>query len=151
VLAGGITRAILNALGPDGRLISFETNPAFVAWLRADLRDPRVQVIPQSAATVRAVLDTLKVPIADCILSGLPLQALPPPVTRSILAGVCASMGPQSQFAVFQYTARQKPLLREYFSVVRCVRRGWWNLPPARIYRCLLDGLPQAAEELRAV
>lgn len=146
---GVITRAILDALGPDGRLISFETNPAFVAWLREELPDPRVQIIPQSAATVRAVLDALKVSVVDCILSGIPLQALPPPVTWSILEGVRDSMGPRSQFAAFQYTARQEPVLRQHFSVVRCVRRVWWNLPPARIYCCQIGRLPQSTAQSR--
>ncbi|HEY1013653.1 MAG TPA: methyltransferase domain-containing protein [Herpetosiphonaceae bacterium] len=140
---GAITRAILAALGPEGRLISFETNPDFVEWLKQDIRDPRLQLIPQSAATLRSVLDSLEIPLVDCILSGVPLQALPPPVTQQILEDVRASMGPRSQFVAFQYTPKQEAVLRRHFPVVQLVRRVWLNIPPSRVYRCELG--PEAA------
>ena len=47
---GGITAEILRRMRPDARLIAIETNPEFVAFLRAVARDERLHVTEGSAA-----------------------------------------------------------------------------------------------------
>ena len=147
---GAITRTILRQLAPHARLLVFETNPAFQDWLRSSFRDPRVTVVSQGAAHLSAVLTDHGIDHADCILSGIPFQALPPAETRAILQSARRSMAAHSTFVAFQYTAYQEPTFRRAFDQVELVRRVWWNLPPARVYRCRIANAAEVRGTERA-
>src|SRR3954467_9053440 len=74
---GPYTREIVRRLRPDARLLAFELDPALAERLAADVTDPRVQVITDSAANLDAYLDGRR---PEVIVSGLPQPPLPGPV-----------------------------------------------------------------------
>jgi 16S rRNA (cytosine1402-N4)-methyltransferase len=67
---GGHSRAILERLGPGGRLIALDRDPQAVAAGRA-MTDPRFQVAQARFSTLAAVLDQLAVPLVDGVLLDL--------------------------------------------------------------------------------
>src|SRR3954447_16729670 len=79
---GPYPREIGRRLGPHARLLAFELGPALAERLAADVTDPRVQVITDSAANLDAHLDGRR---PEVIVSGLPFTSLPGPVRQEIL------------------------------------------------------------------
>jgi 16S rRNA (cytosine1402-N4)-methyltransferase len=67
---GGHSRAILERLGPGGRLIALDRDPQAVAAGRA-ITDPRFRVAQARFSTLAAVLDQLAVPLVDGVLLDL--------------------------------------------------------------------------------
>src|SRR5437764_14909689 len=53
---GTFTTQLLRQMRPDARLVALETNPEFVRFLNHSVRDPRLQLIHESAAEVDRVL-----------------------------------------------------------------------------------------------
>ncbi len=136
---GTFTGEILRRMRSDARLIAIETNRDFVKFLRGSLPDPRLQVIHDSAAQVRAVLRKLGAPAADYIVSGIPLGIMPEPVRANIAGESHAALAPGGAFLVYQFTARALPALRRTFGDVR---RSFelCNLPPAQLFVCAPRG-----------
>ena len=64
---GGHSRAILDVLGPQGRLIALDRDPAAIA-AGASLADPRFTLVHAAFSEIAAVLDRLGVPQVDGVL-----------------------------------------------------------------------------------
>src|SRR4051812_13268767 len=87
---GPYTREIVRRLGPDARLLAFELDPALAERLAADVTDPRVQVIADSAANLDAYLDGRR---PEVIVSGLPFTSLPRPGRQGMLPAPPHALG----------------------------------------------------------
>lgn len=57
---GSHSRAILDRLGPTGRLIAFDKDPEAIAYAHATIHDPRFHIIHSSFAQMRQHLNTLQ-------------------------------------------------------------------------------------------
>lgn len=132
---GTITIEILQRLGPNGRLIVFETNGDFVRYLRESVRDPRLHIVHGSAADIGVVLGELGLPGADYVISGIPYSIMPPEVRSSILQETRDALKPGGRFLVYQFSPAVLPHLNDTFSVVR---KGFepLNILPAWLYFC---------------
>lgn len=129
---GPYTREILTRLGTDGRLLSFEVDPALARNLATDLPDPRLQVIVDSAASLAAHLDGDR---PDVIVSALPFTSLPGEVGREILAEARRVIADDGVMLVLQYSPlMQRDLQRTFGSVTR--RLSLLNVPPAVLFAC---------------
>ena len=71
--AGGHARLILETLGPAGRLVAFDADPA--ARERA-FDDPRFTLVHANFRTLRAVLDDLEIPSVDGVLFDLGVSSM---------------------------------------------------------------------------
>jgi phospholipid N-methyltransferase len=138
---GTFTGEILRRMRGDARLIVIETNAQFVRFLRDSLPDPRLQVVHDSAAEVRTILQQHGLLAAQYIISGIPLGSMPEPVRRDIAEKTRAALEPDGAFLVYQFTPRVLPALRKTFGEVR---RGFqlYNLPPAQVFACELAQRP---------
>lgn len=132
---GSFTTEILRRMPPDARLVVFETNREFVAFLRKRYDDPRLTIVDLSAAEVDSVLATMDLSQADCIISGIPFSTMPPEIRRSILDKTRAVISPGGQFIVYQFSGEVLSHLRSRF---RRVKQDFelLNILPARIFRC---------------
>lgn len=130
---GGTTRALLNAMKPDARLLTIEVNPRFVKLLE-QIDDPRLIVHHGSAADISTTLDRYGLPTPDVILSGIPFSTMAVTVGREILRSVHDSLHAGGLFVAYQVRDRVQSLGKEVFGRAR-VQTEILNLPPMRVYR----------------
>ncbi|MBI3968869.1 MAG: methyltransferase domain-containing protein [Chloroflexi bacterium] len=128
---GVITRELLAGLHSDARLLTFEIEVSFLDRLRAELADPRVEILSDSAETIVEQLAARGLGRADVIVSGLPFTSLPKDLGRRILRESYRALRPGGQFVAYQYSPFiLGPLLYAAFGDVDhgfCLR----NIPPA--------------------
>jgi phospholipid N-methyltransferase len=112
---GTFCQPVLDRLRRDGTLIVIDTNPDFIAYLQATIRDSRFSAVLGSAGDVEAIVAAHGFDHADFVLSGLPFSTLPPGVGPAIMAATHRVLRPGGAFLVYQYTARARALMRRYF------------------------------------
>ncbi len=129
---GPFTRELVRRLGPQGRLLAFELDPELAGALAAEISDPRVSILAESAAGLEAHLDGQR---PQVIVSALPFTSLQAPLRREILATVRRVLAPDGVFLVLQYSPFvQRELERTFGSVSRHLSP--LNVPPAVLYAC---------------
>ena len=129
---GRLTEAILATGLPPDRLILLELNADFVQHLH--LRFPGVRVIH---APAQAAPDHLG-PVAERVVSGLPLLSMPPALRESIVAAAFRVLAPGGELVQFTYGALDPLTHGQLGRLGLRVDRGpriWANLPPARVLR----------------
>lgn len=129
---GGTTRAILEALPPEGRLLAIEIDPKFADRLRHDA-DPRLLVYTGSAADIQKALDAHGLAGADVVFSGIPFSTMPRELGLSILEAVWASLAPGGRFVAYQFRDRVAVLGRKLFGRPE-VEMEVLNIPPTRVF-----------------
>lgn len=112
---GTFCQPVLDRLRRDGKLIVIDTNPDFIAYLKATIRDSRFSAVHGSAADVQDIVAAHGFDHADYVLSGLPFTTLPPGVGPAIMAATRAVLRQGGCFLVYQYTARARALMRPHF------------------------------------
>jgi phospholipid N-methyltransferase len=132
---GAITRELLAALPPDGRVWAFEVYPPFVAHLRATIDDPRLIVVAASAEAIAGLREREGLPGFDAVVSAVPFSLMDPGVTTEILRVAARALRQDGVFVALQYHPWYlAPLLRAEFAVVE--REVYlWNIPPATLLR----------------
>jgi phospholipid N-methyltransferase len=129
---GSYTREILARLAPDATLLAFEIDPVLAGRLAAELRDPRVRVINDSAEHAEAHLDGAR---ADVIVSAIPFTTVPADVRRRLLEVARGLLADDGAMVVIQYsTFLQSELERTFASVRRSFELR--NVPPAFLFTC---------------
>ena len=142
---GTFTRPILERMHPDAKLVAIDLNLDFVAWLEAQIDDPRLRVVHGSAADVRRFIAESGHRQADYVLSGIPFSTLPDGVGDLICAETRRALRPGGEFLVYQYSAFVRRLLAAQFDEI-VERVEWRNIPPCRMFRALKhESLAQAA------
>ncbi|HEX3838329.1 MAG TPA: rRNA adenine N-6-methyltransferase family protein [Steroidobacteraceae bacterium] len=135
---GTITSEILSRMRPDAHLVAIETNAAFVKFLNASFSDPRLHVTNESAADVGTILKRLNLPLAQYVVSGIPLGSMPEALRADIVAKTRVALAPGGQFLVYQFTSRVLPALQRTFrDVSRSTEKR--NIPPAQLFVCATD------------
>ncbi len=131
---GTFTRPILERMHPDAKLLAIDLNLDFVAWLDAQIDDPRLRVVHGSAADVRRFITEAGHQHADYVLSGIPFSTLPEGVGELVCAETQRALRPGGEFLVYQYSAFVRRLLTGEFNDV-AERVEWRNIPPCRTFR----------------
>lgn len=129
---GVYTREILERIGPDARLLAFEVDGNLASALSAELRDPRLRVVEDSAAELARHLDAAH---ADVIVSGLPFTSLGAAERERILDAAREALAPDGALLVLQYSPFVQRELERRFATVRR-RISPLNLPPAFLFAC---------------
>lgn len=150
---GVMTRELLAAAPADARILAFEINPRFVDFLRAEIDDPRLEVIAAGAETAAVELQRRGFTRVDAVLSSLGFGMMPETVSRDILRELMPLLDKRSAFTQFQYLHGLRLLhgngngrgkveffnlrafLGEYFPTVQ-TSICWRNLPPAKVFSC---------------
>lgn len=142
---GTFTQPILDRLHPDATLLAIDLNLDFVAYLEAEIADPRLRVVHGSAADVRRFIREAGYAQADFVLSGIPFSTLPDGVGEAICAETRSVLKAGGAFLVYQYSAYVRRLLSPLFGEIR-ERVEWRNVPPCRMFTALKEEiLAQAA------
>lgn len=131
--SGSITRHLLARLSPEGRILALELDAAMATHLRENLMDPRLIIQVGNASLLKDCLSTAGWGQSDCIVSGLPFQAMAPTQRHAILVAARDSLSPSGRFIAFQYGLRLLPTFKHHFRKVKVVGPIWNNLPPAYV------------------
>jgi phospholipid N-methyltransferase len=129
---GVYTREIVARLPGGAQLLAFEVDPRLASKLAAEIDDPRVQVLAESAERLHEHLAGAR---AEVIVSGLPFTSLPGEVRQRILDEAARALAPEGTLLVLQYSPLVERELRRRFRTVRR-RVSPLNLPPAVLFAC---------------
>lgn len=137
---GTFTGPILASMRPQARLVVFEMNEDFVAYLGRKYPDPRLHVVHGSAERVYWELARLKLSGADYIISGIPFTTMPMELRESIMRQSRAALNPGGAVLVYQFTRAVLPCLRAHFSQID-QDFELRNILPARLFYCTQQAL----------
>lgn len=130
---GGTTRALLQGLDADAKLLAIELDDDFASLLERE-QDPRLIVHRGSAADLGAILEQHNLPAPDAVVSGIPFSTMPRAVGVSIIEAVWGSLAPAGCFVAYQFRNRVITLGREVIGVPE-VEMELLNIPPMRVSR----------------
>ncbi len=131
---GGTTKALLQAMAPDAKLLAIEINPGFCDLIERSIGDPRLIVHHGSAAEIPEALVKHDLSSPDVILSGIPFSTMPRELGLAILRSVRASLAPGGRFVAYQFRDVVHTLGKQVFGPAS-VQLELLNVPPMRVYR----------------
>ena len=129
---GGVTRAMLDAMRPDARLIAIEWTADFIPGLQR-IGDDRLEVINGCASTVRQQLSERGYSGADAIVSGIPFSTMPPELCEKIARAIMDALNPGGCFVAYQFSDRVADYLRPVMGDPE-VQHEILNIPPLRTF-----------------
>jgi len=130
---GTFCRPVLDRLPRDGALIVIDTNPLYIDYLRATIRDSRFTAVHGSATDVEEIIAAHGHEHADYVLSGLPFSTLPDGVGPAIAAATHRALRPGGAFLVYQFTHRARDFMAKHFSHIDNAFE-WRNILPSYLY-----------------
>lgn len=130
---GGTTQALLNELGPGGRLLSIEVEAEFVDLLR-EFDDPRLIPHHGSAENISEILKIHGLGAPDIVISGIPFSTMPDEVGRRIVREIYDVLPPGKSFVAYQLRDRVAELATPVFGKPK-VSLELINIPPMRVYK----------------
>jgi phosphatidylethanolamine/phosphatidyl-N-methylethanolamine N-methyltransferase len=98
---GAFTGAIIERIGPGGRCLAVDIEPAFVEQIRKSW--PEVECVCASAEQLAELVAERQFGPVRHIISGLPFASLPQPVTTQIITAISRTLAPGGTFTTFQY------------------------------------------------
>ncbi len=130
---GGTTRAILNAMQADARLLAIEINPYFLPILN-QIQDSRLTVHNGNAYKLTETIAKYQLDSPDVIVSGIPFSTMPEDFGLAIINKISQVLVGGGRFVAYQFRDRVEVLGQKVFgpAQVEFVLR---NIPPLRIYR----------------
>jgi phosphatidylethanolamine/phosphatidyl-N-methylethanolamine N-methyltransferase len=150
---GGTTRALLESMPADSRLIGIEIVEQFAESLRT-IPDQRLQVVHGRARDLEPVLRGQGLQRPDVIVSGIPFAAMSRGEGADLVKRIHAVLPAGGIFVAYQFRKRVSELAAECFGPPReSLVLG--NFPPLRIYEWRkgaavtpTDGLPPRTRSL---
>lgn len=130
---GGMTRAMLDALRPEARLLSIEINPHFHEQV-SRIDDERLIAHLGSAADIRAIAASHGLAAPDTVVSGIPFSTMSPELGTQIIAEVAALLADSGRFVAYQFNPRVASLARPILGQP-AVGTELLNIPPMRVFR----------------
>nr|WP_245405904.1 methyltransferase domain-containing protein [Sphingobium sp. Sx8-8] len=130
---GIFTRALLERLPGNARILAIDTSAAFIDHLREEMDDRRLIAVRGSADHVQRIMADHGVEQADCIISGLPFSTLPPDRAARLMDVSHRSLSPDGLFLAYQMRRAIAPLLHRHFATVE-TGFEWRNVPPCHLY-----------------
>jgi phospholipid N-methyltransferase len=132
---GTITGRILQRMSAHTRLVVFEMNEDFVAYLKRAFPDKRLHVVHGSAERVQRELVRLKIDGADYIISGIPFTTMPVVLRETIMRESRRALKPGGSVLVYQFTRAVLPYLKTHFDHIDQDFEPL-NILPARLFYC---------------
>ncbi len=130
---GGTTRAILDSLPKNAKLLSIEIHPDFLPLLKA-IKDPRLIVYNGDALNLQSILNSLEMATPDIIISGIPFSTMSRQEGYKVLEIINNVLCTQGKFVAYQFRDRVAILARKFFGKPK-VEFELLNIPPMRVYR----------------
>lgn len=132
---GVFTKEIIAQLNKETQLIVIELNDAFYDALNNRYHESNLHIKHGSAADINIILEQLKLPKADFIISSLPLSNFSVALREEVLEKIKLNLKSEGKYIQFQYTRQLKKLYSIYFKKV-AIGYTLLNIPPAFVYTC---------------
>jgi len=129
---GGLTRSLLEALGPQAHLLAIERTAEF-AQLVEQIGDSRLEVVHGCASSIGAELSRRGFAAADAIVSGIPFSTMPRKLAKEVIAAVHAALCPGGRFVAYQVSYRVVDHARPVMGAP-VIEGELRNVPPARVF-----------------
>lgn len=133
---GPVTKAILEKMRPDAKLISFEINEEFCRIL-SKINDKRLILINDNAENMQRYLRENNFSKADYVVSCLPLASLPKQTEKNIINTAFDSLSDEGSYIQFQYSLVSLKKIKKIFPEIK-ISFTPLNVPPVFIYNCKL-------------
>lgn len=131
---GGTTRALLNAMPADSKLICIEIDQAFVDMVEK-IDDSRLIVHKGSAEHIADVVKEHGLSKPDVVVSGIPFSTMPPELGRLIIQRVHGALDPNGSWVAYQLRPVVAELSTPVFGEPERKEFEALNVPPYRLYR----------------
>tara|TARA_B100000686_G_C16565947_1_gene850280 strand:+ start:215 stop:778 length:564 start_codon:yes stop_codon:yes gene_type:complete len=131
---GVITKQLLEKMNSNSRLICFETNQKFCQELEK-IKNQKMTLINESAETMKAHIEQLKIEQVDYIVSSVPLMTIPQEITNKILTASVEILENSGKLIQLQYTKVLDKKIRAYYNQIDITFTPKYYLP-AFIYTC---------------
>lgn len=142
---GGTTRSLLEAMGPQARLLVIERTVDFIESLK-QINDIRLDVVHGCASSIGAELKRRAYPAVDAVVSGIPFSTLPKLLATEIITAVHGALGPGGRFVAYQFTDRVADYAEPLLGTPE-VEHELYNLPPVRVFTWRKKGRPQESDK----
>ncbi|MEZ5739473.1 MAG: methyltransferase type 12 [Burkholderiaceae bacterium] len=131
---GGTTRALLEAMPADSRLLCLEIDPHFVEIV-SKIDDPRLIVHRGSAEHIADVVKEYGLDAPQTVVSGIPFSTMPPELARLIVQRVHDALPPGGSFVAYQFRPHVAQFSQQVFGNPERSEREFFNIPPMVVYR----------------
>src|SRR5699024_4727802 len=129
---GGTTRAILDAMPADARLLTIELDPQFSSILEG-IGDARLTAHTGSAVDLAEILASYELDAPAVVISGIPFSTMPREVGLAIIAAIRDTLAPDGRFVAYQFRGAVGRLGAEVMGKPD-VELEVLNVPPMRFY-----------------
>jgi phosphatidylethanolamine/phosphatidyl-N-methylethanolamine N-methyltransferase len=129
---GGITRALLQAAGPQARVLVIERTAEFIESLER-IHDSRLEVVHGCASSVGAELARAGHPAVDAVVSGIPFSTLPEVLAAEIVGEVHQALAPGGRFVAYQFSDAVADYARPVMGEPE-VQHELRNMPPLKVF-----------------
>jgi len=139
---GSTTRALLNGMHPDARLLAIELVAELVDVLQT-IEDDRCEVEHGDANNLEALMRRHDLGQADVIVSGIPFSNLDDAQATRIVDAIHCALTPGGTFVAYQFRDEINGLAQRRFGEPE-VCFVPWNIPPVHLYRWTKATVPVA-------
>ena len=126
---GVITKALLEHMPKEGKLIAIEMSPHFIPNLKK-IRDPRLQVVQGDVLKICKDFSKFRLPRVDAVISGIPFSFFNSKERNLIAKQTFQKLGEHGRFILYQFSPLMLPYLKEYFKKKIKLSLEVRNLPP---------------------
>lgn len=126
---GVITKALLEQMPKDGKLVVIEMSPHFIPNLKK-IRDARLQVVHGDVLKICKDFSRLKLPRVDVVISGIPFSFFNSKERHFIARQTFQMLSEHGRFILYQFSPLMLPYLREYFKKKIKLSLEVRNFPP---------------------
>lgn len=130
---GGTTRAILDRLPANAKLLTIDMSRKFIDLLNG-IADPRLINHLGSAEDLEQILGEYNLGAPDAVISGIPFSTMPTRVGQNIVTAIRQALQEGGRFVAYQFRGEvaniTRPVMGEPDSILE-----WRNVPPMRVYR----------------
>jgi phosphatidylethanolamine/phosphatidyl-N-methylethanolamine N-methyltransferase len=130
---GGTTRAILNAMAPQAKLLSIEINPRLYDLVNR-IRDERFIAHHGNAENLLEIISAYRVEVPEVFISGIPFSTISHSSGSKILEAISSVLAPGGRFVAYQVSSHVASVCRPFLGTAQ-VEVQLFNIPPLRIYR----------------
>ncbi|MDH5178115.1 MAG: methyltransferase type 12 [Gammaproteobacteria bacterium] len=128
---GGTTKAILEAMAPDAKLLTIELTSAFMPFL-AQIDDDRLINHNGDARDIVSILAQYGLDKPDVVISGIPFTPMPTVIGQAIVNEVWQALREDGRFLTYQFWNKVKTLSNPVFGNSR-VEFELLNIPPVQL------------------